>query len=204
MKHSSLPQGGAGNLPAHNRRKAQSTTSGNPSRLLLILLAGAVVLYAAVPRVKRAAVAAVERQFNQSVESLADDPFLLIGQTRGLYLETFGAVFTAEVTLANAPTLTPFNQSITPKQIADVRAKKLARLPVLRHHMQETLLHAASALPEVPAAEQIVISVTLLSRTYEDVHGMPTQILMQGQRSKLVEASLGQIPRDGVIRVQEY
>jgi hypothetical protein len=170
----------------------------------IVLLLAAATLWAAVPRVKRAALSGVEKHFDQDVVNLGDDPSLLLGSTRGLYLEGFGAVFTAEITLANGPALTPFNQTITKEQIAGVRTKKLQRLPVLRHQMQETLLRAASVLKEVPAGEQIVLNVTLLSRAYEDTAGMPSQILMQGQRSKLVEASLGQIPRDGVIHVQEY
>ena len=72
------------------------------------------------------------KKLRSAITTLADDPYLLIGDTRGVYLEGYGAVFTTEVNLANGPSLSPFRPSITKDDIARIRAKKLERFPILR------------------------------------------------------------------------
>lgn len=156
------------------------------------------------PHIKRAAIVAMEKSFDQRITRLADDPYLLVGFTRGVYLEGYGAVFTAEVSLANGPSLSPFRPNITKEDIARIRAKKQERLPVLRQSMRDMLLAAAASLDEVPPSEQIVVGVSLLYRPEEDSSGMPGQILMQGAKGKLLEAKLGRTPLGGVVKVQEF
>src|SRR5260370_456257 len=73
-------------------------------RRIWIAFAVAATVWAA-PYVKRAALIAMEKSFDQRIVRLADDPYLLVGDTRGVYLEGYGAVFTAEVNLANGPSL---------------------------------------------------------------------------------------------------
>jgi hypothetical protein len=153
---------------------------------------------------KRAALVAMEKSIDQRIAHIADDRYLLVGFTRGVYLEEYGAVFTTEINLANGPAQSPFRPVITKEDIAGIRAKKLERFPILRRTMRETLLDAAASLDEVPAKEQIVIGVSLLYRADEDARDMPGQILMQGERGKLVEAKLGRIPADSVIKVREF
>mgnify|MGYP000974079409 CR=1 FL=1 len=57
-------------------------------RAVLVLLVVAAGLTAQPqrlrPRVKHAAIEAMERTFDQKISSLADNPMLLLGQTRGL------------------------------------------------------------------------------------------------------------------------
>ena len=38
----------------------------------------------------------------------------------------------------------------------------------------------------------------------EDATGMPGQILMQGERGKLIDAKLGRVPLDTVVKVKEF
>ena len=165
------------------------------------LVALAVGLWAAStekPRFKRAALTAMEVSFDQRLKTLSDDPYLLVGPTRGVYLEGYGAVFTSEVSLSNALSPNPFRPAITKDDIARIRAKKLERLPALRQCMRDMLLAASAAsLDEVPAGEQIVVGVSLIHRPEEDRSGMPGQILMQGMKSQLLDAKLGRIALDG-------
>jgi hypothetical protein len=93
---------------------------------------------------------------------------------------------------------------ITKEDIARIHAKKLERLPVLRQSMRDMLLAAASSLDEVPANEQIVVGVSMLYRPEEDRSGLPGQILMQGAKSQLLDAKLGRIALDGVVKEQEF
>jgi hypothetical protein len=156
------------------------------------------------PRPKRAAVKAMEVSFDQRIQRLADDPFILVGFTRGVYLEGYGAVFTAEVNLAIGPSPSPFHPVVSKEDIARIRAKKLARFPALRQCMQDMLLNAAASLDEVPASEQIVVGVSLLYRPDEDSSGMPGQILMQGAKGQLLDAKFDRVALDGVVKVREF
>ena len=169
----------------------------------LIAFALAATIWAA-PTFKRAALIAMEKSFDKRIMGLTDDPYILVGYTRGVYLEGYGAVFTAEVNLANGPSQSPFRPVITKDDIAKIRAKKLERLPTLRQNMRETLLDAAASLDEVPASEQIVVGVSLLYRPDEDSTGLPGQILLQGERGKLIDAKLGRVPLDTVVKVREF
>jgi hypothetical protein len=172
-----------------------------------ILFALAATIWAAStekPRVKRAAMKAMERSFDRRIERLADDPYILVGMTRGVYLEGYGAVFTTEVSLANGPAISPFRPTLTKEDIATIRAKKLERFPALRQNIRDMLLAAAASLDDVPAGEQVVIGVSLIYRPQEDRSGMPDQILMQGAKGKLLDAKLGRVSLDEAVRVQEF
>lgn len=175
-------------------------------RLLLFLavVAFGVAAQPAKPRVKRTSLEAMERVFDQKVTRIADDPFLLLGQTRGIYLEGFGAVFTAEVSLSSGPTINPFKQSITREEVAQVYARKTERLPILRERMREMMLASAASLDEVPVREEIVLAVRLLYRAYENTHGLPAHIQMRAQRGRLIDAQLKRVPLDQVLSVQEF
>jgi len=172
-------------------------------RRTFIAFALAATLWAA-PAFERAGLIAIEKSFDKRIERLADDPFILVGFTRGVYLEGYGAVFTAEVNLATGPAQSPFRPVIPKEDILKIRAKKLDRFPLLRNAMRQTLLDAAASLDEVPAKEQIVVGVSLLYRKDEDASGMPGQILMQGERGKLVDAKLGRVSIDTVVKVREF
>jgi len=168
-----------------------------------IALALAAVIWAA-PGFKRAALVPLEKSFDDRITHIADDPYILVGFTRGIYLEGYGAVFTAEVNLAIGPAQSPFRPVITKDDLLRIRSKKFDRLPVLREAMRRTLLDAATALEEVPAKEQIAVGVSLAYRPDEDMSGMPAQILMQGERGKLIDAKLKRVSLDTVVKVREF
>ncbi|HTM52277.1 MAG TPA: hypothetical protein VL285_26455 [Bryobacteraceae bacterium] len=174
-------------------------------RFFLFLALAASIWTAATARpFKLAALTAMERSFDQRLERLSDDPYLLVGLTRGVYLEGYGAVFTAEVSLANGLAPNPFRPAITKEDIIRVHAKKLERLPALRQCMRDMLLAAAASLDDVPAGEQIVVGVSLLYRPEEDRSGMPGQILMQGAKARLLEAKLGRISLEQAVKSRDY
>lgn len=157
-------------------------------------------------RVSRASIAAMETSIDKRLTRLwPDDPFLLLGTTRGVYLEGYGAVFTAEVNLATAPGISPFHPSVSKDDIARHRQKKLERLPQLRGAMRDLLVASAGSLDAVPPEEQISLGVSLSRYPWEDATGIPTQILMQGRKGKLLEAQrLGKAQVEAVIKTQDY
>lgn len=139
-------------------------------------------------KVSRASISAVEQNLDKRVSRLwTDDPFLLLGNARGVYLEGYGAVFTAEVNLVTAPGISPFHQQMTKQEIANHRQKKLERLPQLKTAMREMLVSTAASLDNVPSEEHIVLGITLARYPWEDGNDVPSQIVMLGQRGKLSE-----------------
>jgi hypothetical protein len=172
---------------------------------LVSLLALAGVLSAGspdAPKVSRKSVAAMEKSFDQKLVTLWPEPFLLLGTARGFYLDGFGAIFSAEMNLVTGPNVTPFHPEMSKLEIEQHRKKKLERLPVLRQAMKQMLTDAAASLDSVPVTEQIVVEVTVVKYPWEDMTGIPTQILMQAQKKKLLDAQRG--AGDAAIHVQEF
>ena len=173
-----------------------------------ILLGGALWVGAAdKPRVSRASIAPMEKAFDRRLEGWnVDEPVMLLGTTRGVYLEGYGVVFTAEMNLLPGGTMSPFQPTIKKEQVERVHQKKLGRLPQLCEQMKEMLVASAQSLDTVPLDERIVVGVTLFHFSWEDVSGMPAQIVMQAQRKLLVDYALKRIDRatlEAGIRTEE-
>lgn len=175
-------------------------------------LIAALVLAAALqaagpegPKVPRAKVVNAEKMITTQLASLyPEEPYFLIGMTRGLYVEGFGAVFTAEINLATGPSLSPFKQTITKEEIARHRDKKEVRLPLLRTRMYSLVGAMAGYLDMLPANEELVLAVTLLRYPWEDPAGQPSQIVMRVPRARLLQAERDKTKLDAVIKVHEY
>lgn len=158
-----------------------------------------------VPKVPRAKVANAEKLISTQLAAMyPDEPWFLLGPTRGMYLEGFGVVFTAEVNLATGPMQTPFKLEITREEIARHRDKKITRLPGFKAVMARIVGSTAMYLDTLPPSEQLVLGVTLLRYPYEDPKATPSQIIMQVDRASVVEAQKKHAPVDSLIRVVEY
>jgi len=157
--------------------------------LLLVVAASAIASDA--PRVPRTTLAAAEKSLDNRFAGLwSDNPFIMLGPTRGVYLESYGAVFTAEVNLVAGPQITIIMQSPTKQSIAEHRQKKLARIPELKKAMVKALADTAASpeMAAVPPEEQIVLVAFLSHFPWEDLTGVPSQIMMQGSKKKLMDA----------------
>ena len=157
------------------------------------------------PRVTRPMLVAMEKSLDSRVSRLSqDNPFVLLGPTRGIYLDGYGAVFTAEINLVSAPAaMMMFRPQMTKEEIAQHRLKKLERLPQLKQAMRQALIDSASSLDTVPAQEQIVVVAMLSKYPWEDTTGLPQQIMMQGSKKDLMEQRNNPAALDSVIRVSE-
>jgi len=157
--------------------------------LLLVVAASAIASDA--PRVPRTTLAAAEKNLDNRFAGLwNDNPFIMLGPTRGVYLEGYGAVFTAEVNLVAGPQISIIMQAPTKQSIAEHRQKKIARIPDLKKAMEKALADTAAspAMAAVPPDEQIVLVAFLSHFPWEDLAGVPSQIMMQGSKKKLMEA----------------
>jgi hypothetical protein len=106
----------------------------------------------------------------------------LLGPTRGVYLEGYGTVFSAEISLVTPPAVYPFHPAITKEDITSTHQKKVQRLPRLRAAMTEIMKAAANALSAMPDTQQIVLAVRLDNMKWEDASGLPGMILMKADR----------------------
>jgi len=159
----------------------------------------AVICLAAPQKVSRNTLSHLERGFDQRIERFnIDDPFMLLGSTRGMYLDKYGAVFTAEINLVTGPAVTPFRPKFTAAEVEKLRQKKLSRLPQIRQVMRDMMVTSAIALNTVPPEEQIVVGVNLFYFSWENSTEMPAQIVMQARRKALVDYEAGRIDVNGL------
>lgn len=172
--------------------------------LSLFLAASLLVAAAIEPALTRAMLIPVEKKIDQRLETLFDEPFLLLGMTRGLYLDKFGAVFSAELQLVSTPGVGTFGFTAPTKEmLASTRKKKLERLPILKEAMRAQLASAAVALEKLPTDEKVVLGISVFRRSWEDSTGVPAQIVMQARRGDLMAARTA-AAMDAAIKVQEF
>jgi len=167
--------------------------------LLAFFLAGQDAPPAAHARVTRAALASMEKAFDGRLGYTAD-AFDLLGSTRGVYLDGYGAVFSTELNLIVSPNLSPFHPAFSKIEIAHIHDRKVQRLPLLKAKMREMLVASAASLENLPPSEQVVLAVSLFHYSWEDYSGLPSQIVMQAERQKL----LSNATRETAIRTVEY
>ena len=157
------------------------------------------------PRVTRPMLVDMEKSLDNRVARLSqDNPFVLLGPTRGIYLDGYGAVFTAEINLVSSSgALLMFRPQLTKEEVEQHRQRKLARLPQLKQALRQALLDSAASLDTVPAQEQIVVVALLSKYPWEDTTGVPQQIMMQASKKNLLDQRNNAAALDSVIRTIE-
>jgi hypothetical protein len=160
------------------------------------------------PRLARSTIANAEKSLDNRFTRLWDDnPFVVLGPSRGVYLEGYGAVFTAEVNLVAGPVMGIVPLSITKDSIARHKQKKTARIPDLKRALQQALVEMAASpeMAAVPPDEQIVLVAFLSHYPWEDVDKLPAQIMMQSSKKKLMEAkSAGAASLEAAIQAAQF
>jgi hypothetical protein len=134
----------------------------------------------------------LERRFDTGLAGIGgpNDPIDILGATRGLYLDGYGAVFTTEVSLIITPQVNPFRQQITKEEATRVHQRKVARLPLLKQAMADMMKSSAMTLIQIPDGQQIVLAVRLLYLPWEDTTGLPAQVLMSASRREVLNGQI--------------
>ena len=114
----------------------------------------------------------------------------VLGATRGVYLDGYGAVFTSEISLATGPALYAFHQTITPQEKAGTHQKMVQRLPVLRTVAKEMVRSLAASLPGIPDNQQIVLAVRLDYTSWEDTSGLPGLLMVKADRKSAMAGNV--------------
>jgi hypothetical protein len=135
---------------------------------------------------------AIDRRFDNLEDVVDSTPMPLTGVTRGGYLKGFGVVFTVEVNLLPVPNLGPFS-GISAKQKTSLNLRKRQRLEDLEIRARTILVDEGPRLTEVPAAEKVALVISLLHYPWEDVSGLPSQLVMQAGRQLLIDHQAGRV-----------
>jgi hypothetical protein len=174
----------------------------------VLILAAAGYGYAASPGQGHATVISIVSMQKSIDGKLAhiwqDEPFFVLGTTHGVYLDGYGAVFTAEVNLVTAP-ISPLMPVPSREMIDHHHQKKLERIPQLKAAMRELLVQTAASMDTLADTDRVVLAVSLTSYSWEPA-GLPCQIVMQGQKGALVAArnAGGGTQLASVIKAEEY
>ena len=172
-----------------------------------LLVVTACILQAGdtAPRVTRAILVPVEKSLDDRINRLwEDNPLALLGSTRGVYLEGYGAVFSVEINMVvGGSTLMHLNWSKEDKD--KYRKKKLDQLPQLRASLKQALVATAATLDPVNPDDQVVIAVFLSRYPWEDAAGIPAQMTIQAPKKKLLEIQrAGGAGMDQAIQLREF
>jgi len=159
----------------------------------------------AAPRVTRSMLIDQEKSLDNRVVRLSqDNPFVLLGPTRGIYLDGYGAVFTAEINLVSSPAaMMMFRGAMTKEEIEQHRQLQLARVPLLKQAIRQAMIDSAASLDPIPSQEQIVVVAMLSKYPWENVTGVPQQIMMQATKKDLLEQRNNANALNTVIRTTE-
>jgi hypothetical protein len=150
---------------------------------------------------------AVEKSFDTGLVKMSlEAPMELLGATRGVYLDGYGAVFMVELNLLPAQGISPFRPTLSKEDVARVRAAKVKRLEQLRGLMKDMMVASAGSLDRLPPEENLVLGVALFYNGWEDATGLPHQVTMQAKKGALVEIASNRQPRSAlatVVKVRE-
>jgi len=129
-------------------------------------------------------IGALEKEMDRRLAATGGtDPCAVLGETRGLYVSGLGAVFTAEVELAATPGVGVFQTIPGPEQKAKIHKNKLDHVPLLEQTMREMAVVLAGSPPlKLSDTDQVVVAVRLVYRPWEDMTGLPGQIVMRFDR----------------------
>lgn len=156
------------------------------SSLAVVAIAVGAVADTPTP-VRRAVIHAAELSLkDRLVRIFPDTPASVTGDPRGVYIDGFGVVFTAEM-LPVFDGTSLMHSILRPEEKVQVLAKKKARIPELEKALRGALVDTAASLDPVPQDEQVVLEVVIDRFVWEDGSGYPAELMVQGQRRKLLE-----------------
>jgi hypothetical protein len=175
---------------------------------LLAIVAATLCFAATEPRISRATIVAVEKSIDEKFSARTGDPYDVLGNARGTYLEGYGALFTTELDLVNTGplTLSPFKPSISKEEVATTRDRKLKKLVILRENMRTLMVNASGTLEGLPPNEHVAMEAVLLYFPWEESKGMPRRVFMSAEKQKLLNAKAahaGQPELAAIIEEQE-
>jgi hypothetical protein len=163
---------------------AVSYAQAPPQRVAINSPAAVTVAATHIPQTM---LAHLEKVFDIRLEA-ADpkDPLDVWGNTRGLYVEGLGTVFTTELGLIVTPGIYGLLPKIPEDLIKQVHQRKLKHLQQLEDLMKDLMKESALTLTPLPDDQKIVYAVRVRYLIWEDTAGLPAQILMTADKKSAI------------------
>ena len=139
-----------------------------------------------------AAERSIDGRFDNISAMTGSKPMPLKGVTRGGYLKGFGAVFTLQVSLVPVSNLSPFLRP-TEEDKTQLNLSKRQRVEDLEIRARTVLVEEGARLTRVPVKEKVALIISLFHYSWEDVTGLPSQLVMQARRQVLIDRQAGRI-----------
>jgi hypothetical protein len=153
-----------------------------------LLLAVPLCAAAMAGRISGNLLKTVESSLDDRIKSLwPDNPFSVIRQARGLYLDGYGAVFAMDVSPVLSTT-SMMHPTVTKDEVVKAHKMRLEHVAELRTAMRMAVADAASSLDPLAADEQVTLVVYLTYHDWEDISGTPGQITFRGKKKALIDA----------------
>jgi hypothetical protein len=154
----------------------------------LAVLGTAAGAIAEAPAVSRPVIRSAEQSLDERLSRLWQDPgpMALVSRTRGVYLDGYGVVFTADMNPVSDG-VNMFTPHLQDKDKVLIKQKKIARIPELKKALKEALVDTAASLDPVPLDEQVVLAVVIRRFEWEDGSGYPAEVVVQSTRRKLLD-----------------
>ncbi len=170
----------------------------------ILLIAVATLCFGATEsRVPRRQILDVEGAINSKFRSNFADPYDLLGDARGTYLDSYGALFTMELELITVAPPSPFKQTISPAEIQTIHDRKLKKLTDLKQAMYSLMAGASAKLDSLPPDEHISMEAILWYYSWENSRDLPKRLFMTVEKEKLLEAMAKHADLASVIEEQE-
>jgi hypothetical protein len=158
---------------------------------LVVGITGAALCFAAAEsRVSRASILSAERMIDEKINAYSPDPYRVLGDARGTYLEGYGVVFTNELDLVitNPLNVSPFKLTVPKEEVASVHERKLKKLSELKNAMRTMLVDASAILEGLPPDERVTMETILFSHSWEITRDMPHRVFMSAEKQQLLDA----------------
>src|ERR1039458_4981364 len=170
---------------------------------VFLLLAGLASAQTAAPAAgpSRAELKAVERLCDKAIETYGIDSIEQITHARALYIEGYGVVISFEVNLSRVSPLIGFGGGVTPAQKDRIRESKLKRLPEFRQFLEGQLLDSVKLLDHLSPEEKLLLTGGFDHSNVTDSDGLPDSISLTARKKDLLDAALGRIARDQLLRI---
>ena len=133
----------------------------------------------------------IDSRFKQAIDEAL--PMALAGVTRGFYLEGFGVVFSLEVNVVPTPNISPFFRGYDEQQKRNLNRRKKQRLKSLEARARKVLTEEAAKVEALPADETLALAISLFYYNWEDISGLPFQLVVQAPKRVLLDHGAGRL-----------
>lgn len=159
-------------------------------KILIAISAATLCFAAAESPVSLASLSAMEGTINRTLSTGPADPYELLVNARGTYLNGYGTLFTFELDLINAGAFNPnpFKPKVTPQETAMTHDRKVKNLAILKDSMRTLMMNASGTLEGMPSNERVSMEAILFYYSWENSRDLPRRVLMSAEKQKLLDA----------------